>query len=517
VGVKFLSSSRQLLLPLSLILLSLSSMPLIIPSVKATGMLYLSPPVQEAQPAGTTITYQVKVANMPAFSSWDILVKVNQTALNPVKIDISGNVLTKNYSLSVKEFVNCANGSGTGCGFYDNPGVVHSAVAAAGAPPADSLISGVLFTITFSAGSASVSSILLFNYDLSLSGSGIPHSAYSTTNAIYGNGKLPIVDFNWTPLFPFVGDNVTFDASASSDPNPKAGITSYLWDFQDPTGSPPASSNPIQHHIFGNCLVGCANPNGNQSRIFAVTLTVTDNLTISNSKTVIIAVNPRSNFTIFVGFSGFAEAVQGMSAKANVSLSSEFGFSGEVTLFANIFPEIGQVTLPTVSLNPMQVELKPGGVNSSVLTVNTSSATSPGVYDLTVVGTSGSSSASASTTFRVVTKDFGMLIFPDQLSVARGSTGSAFVMVGSLFSFSGTVSLKVDKIICLGSSFGGLTASLGTSSVVLLPNSTVGLILTVSTTGRASIGSCDIFLAGTSGTLTHSESLQVEGLVPAVS
>ncbi len=37
---------------------------------------------------------------------------------------------------------------------------------------------------------------------------------------------------------------------------------------------------------------GCASPNGNRSSIFAVSLTVTDNLTISNSKTVVIAVNP---------------------------------------------------------------------------------------------------------------------------------------------------------------------------------------------------------------------------------
>jgi hypothetical protein len=180
------------------------------------------------------VTYQVKVANMPAFSSWEIMVKVDQGALNPVKIDVSGNVLMANSSLGVKEFINCVNASGTGCGIFDSPGVVHSAVVAVGSPPVGSLISGLLFTITFTAGSGSASSILLFNYDLSLAGNSIPHAAYSATNAIYGNGKLPIVNFTWTPKFPFLGDNVTFDASASSDPNPKAAITSYLWDFHDP-------------------------------------------------------------------------------------------------------------------------------------------------------------------------------------------------------------------------------------------------------------------------------------------
>src|SRR5260370_15022484 len=97
----------QVLSAVSLILLSLSVAPLMTPTVRATatGILYLNPPVQQAEPAGTTETYQVKVANMPAFSSWEIMVKVNQEALNPVKIDISGNVLMAHYSLLVKQFI----------------------------------------------------------------------------------------------------------------------------------------------------------------------------------------------------------------------------------------------------------------------------------------------------------------------------------------------------------------------------------------------------------------------------
>jgi hypothetical protein len=449
---------------------------------------------------------------MPSFSSWEVAVRVNQTALNPIKIDISGNVLAANYSLGVKEVINCVNGSGTGCSTIDNPGVVHSGVNAVGTPPSGLLISGLVFTITYTAGSLDLSSILLFNYGFSLAVSDVPHSAYSAANAIYGNGKLPIVDFTWTPKFPFLGDNVTFDASASSDPNPKAVINNYFWDFQDPAGTL-SGSNPIQQHAFGKCISACLNPNGNQSLIFAVTLTVTDNLTISNSKTVIIAVNPHSSFTIlFVSFSGFGVVVPGMSASANVSLSSESGFSGAVSLSASVFRGDGtQLSFPTTSFNPMQVELKPGGVNSSVFTVNTSSATSPGLYYLTVVGTSGSSSASVFTTFRV--QGFGVAIFPGHLFVIRGSTGRAVVRVSSLFAFSGTVSLTADA--CIESSgFGGLTVSLGTSSVVLAPNSTIGLILTISTTGKTPVGVCDSDLVGTSGTLTNLGFFEVEVLSP---
>jgi len=169
-----------------------------------------------------------------------------------------------------------------------------------GTPPSNALISGLLFTITYTAGSIKLSSILLFNYGLSLAVNIIPHAEYTATNAIYGNGKLPVADFTWQPLFPFQGDSVIFNASASSDPNPNAAIAIYLWDFQDPAGSPPPSTNPIQPHVFRKCIGGCVNPNGNQSSIFAVTLTVTDNLTISNSKTVVIAVNhhPMHDFAI---------------------------------------------------------------------------------------------------------------------------------------------------------------------------------------------------------------------------
>ncbi len=217
-------------------------------------------------------------------------VKVNQSALNPIKIDISGNVLTANYSLSVKEVINCVNGSGQGCSAIDNPGVVHTGVNAVGTPPAGLLISGLLFTITYTAGSLDLSSILLFNYGFSLAVNDVPHSAYTAVNAIYGNGILPIVDFTCTPLFPSQGDTVTFNASSSSDPNPKAGINNYFWDFQDPAGTL-SGSNPVQHHVFGKCCGIGLSPNGNQSIIFAVTLTVTDNITITNSKTVVIAVN----------------------------------------------------------------------------------------------------------------------------------------------------------------------------------------------------------------------------------
>jgi hypothetical protein len=322
----------------------------------APGILYIDPPSQSAQPQGATVTVQVKVANMPSFSSWQIGVKVNQTAVNPVNIDVSGNVLMANYSLSVKEFIKCVNGSGTGCGNNDNPGVVTSGVTAVGTPPTNAVISGLLFTITYTAGSINLSSILLFNYDLSLAGNIIPHADYSATNAIYGNGKLPVADFTWQPLFPFQGDSVIFNASASSDPNPNAVITSYLWDFQDPAGSPPPSSNPIQPHVFRKCIGGCVNPNGNQSSIFAVTLTVTDNLTISNSKTVVIAVNhhPLHDF-----------AIADIRATPEIDISSGSKVSIDVVVLNNgTFTEAGFTVYANVSSFNAKLPVKDLGSQS---------------------------------------------------------------------------------------------------------------------------------------------------------
>lgn len=89
-----------------------------------------------------------------------------------------------------------------------------------------------------------------------------------------------------------------------------------------------------------------------------------------------------SSLTITAGSSGFT----------TILVTSLYGFAGNVTLTAAVSPMIGN--RPTVSLNPDQVIVSPGGTQGSTLVVNTVNNTPRITYTVLVVGTSGSISHS---------------------------------------------------------------------------------------------------------------------------
>ena len=87
---------------------------------------------------------------------------------------------------------------------------------------------------------------------------------------------------------------------------------------------------------------------------------------------------------------------QGASAKSTVTIMSVNGFIGTVNLGTTVFP-----AGPTASIPP-SVMLGSGGSNSTVLTVMTTSTTSPGFYNATVTGTSGSLTHSTVVSVQVI-------------------------------------------------------------------------------------------------------------------
>jgi len=88
-------------------------------------------------------------------------------------------------------------------------------------------------------------------------------------------GQLPIAMFTYSPSEPAVNQTVTFDASASYDPN--GTIVEYQWTFGD--GSPPIS---MEEQV----IIHSYSRGGN----FTATLTVTDNDGLRSSITQIIAI-----------------------------------------------------------------------------------------------------------------------------------------------------------------------------------------------------------------------------------
>lgn len=85
---------------------------------------------------------------------------------------------------------------------------------------------------------------------------------------------FPIARFSYSPEFPYEGETVTFDASASS-----GDIVTYEWDFGDETASV-KETDPITTHVYME--------DGN----YTVTLKVTDRLGFSDSTSKLITVLP---------------------------------------------------------------------------------------------------------------------------------------------------------------------------------------------------------------------------------
>jgi len=267
---------------LSVSLLSVLSVSIVVHPVRAAGaLLYVNPPTVGDQPAGTILTYQVKVANIDPFNGWDISVQSDPTVIIPQQLSITGNLLEANYSLTAFELINCVNAVGTGCLASDSPGIAHSTATAVAPAPQIGTSSGLLFTITYKVIGGVASNIRLFDDFVVNGATPVP---YAEQDGHYGSKQIPVVDFTWTPLNPSAGDLVTFNASSSYDHNPGASIVSYTWNCGDPSSLQPTTTSKTITHAYsasnGTPLVGN----------FQVTLTVTDTLGIQNSNTHTVTV-----------------------------------------------------------------------------------------------------------------------------------------------------------------------------------------------------------------------------------
>lgn len=120
---------------------------------------------------------------------------------------------------------------------------------------------GTLATLTFQVKASESGSSTIHLYDTKLfdeNGVLIPHNVVD--GSFFTTKPKPV--FSWTPAAPIAGELVTFDGSASYDPDGGT-ITAYEWDFGD--GSPHAFGAVVTH-TYANY----------QLAPYQVTLTVTD-------------------------------------------------------------------------------------------------------------------------------------------------------------------------------------------------------------------------------------------------
>src|SRR2546422_19855 len=151
----------------------------------------------------------------------------------------------------------------------------------------------------------------------------------------------------------------------------------------------------------------------------------------------------------------------GTSGSSTVITSGLNGFTGSVSLSTTVSPAAGI----TVSLNPSTVNVAGGTANSTLL-VSTTKNTPSGSYAVTVKGTSGAISHSATLTVNVstcsgCTRDFNVTLTPSFVALDLGSSKSSTAVVKSIFGFTGTITLTASV------SQTGLACSLSPTSVSL--------------------------------------------------
>jgi subtilase family serine protease len=234
------------------------------------------------------------------------------------------------------------------------------------------------------------------------------------------------------------------------------------------SGSNDSTPNPDDYSVMGYDLVtGLGSPVAN------------------NLVSALAPQNP--DFTVSVAPAS-QTVTPGETATYNVTVGSLARFSEGVTLSMS--------GLPTGANGTFSQSPVPGGSGSSVLTVTTTSGTTPaGSYALTITGTSTTSGKihTVSATLVVASPDFSISASPSSNIVKRGNSITYTVRVPPS-GFTGTVGFSVSGLPR------NATGTFGPSTVINSGSST----LTISTQNGTAKGTSTLTITGTSGSLAHS-------------
>jgi hypothetical protein len=173
---------------------------------------------------------------------------------------------------------------------------------------------------------------------------------------------------------------------------------------------------------------------------------------------------------------------QGSSNTTSITVTPQYGFTGNVTLAASGLPSGVTATWGT---NPTS--------GSSVLTLTASSTAASFSGSITIAGTAGS--LTATTTVNLTVQIPAFTLASSSLNIGQGSGGTTYVYVNGEYGFSGNVSLSVTGLP------NGVTASWTQNPTT----STSGLTFAASTT--AAIGTSTLTITGTSGTISATTTL----------
>jgi len=260
------------------------------------------------------------------------------------------------------------------------------------------------------------------------------------------------------------GQSVSFSGSGSDSDGT---INAYAWSF--PGGNPSSSTiaNPgaVTYSTPGTYTASfTVTDNGGLASTPATrTITVPDfSLSASPSSQTVVAGNPTTyGATVTMGAS----------------------FTGTVGLTVSGLPSGATASFDQPSMTAS---------GTSTLSVTTNASTPGGTYQLSIKGTSGNITHTATVTL-VVTGDFTISASPSSVTVSRNGIATYTVTVGALPGFAGTVTLSATGAK-------QATVKFTPASITKQGSST----LTVDTRKQVARGSYLLTIKGTSGSLTHS-------------
>jgi len=206
---------------------------------------------------------------------------------------------------------------------------------------------------------------------------------------------------------------------------------------------------------------------------------------IVQTTTINLTVVGRPDFSITAAPPAAVTITPGSNPTATVTVAALFGFTGSVSISATGLPA-------GVSAN-----FSPSSVNGSgtiVVNFNAQTSTPAGTTNISIVGTSGSLTHSA-TIALTVTGPSDFSLSATNASVVQGGTGTSTVTVTPGGGFTGTVALSVSGLPA------GVTASFNPTST------TSTSTLTFSAAATAGASATTVTITGASGNLSHSTTI----------
>jgi PKD repeat protein len=469
---------------------------------------------------GNTITVQVNLTNaaVGTINGYEFFLYYDPSFLNATGFDATTNTVFSN------PFVGTSN-------FAPVPGTVHMEAVCFGC--SNTSTNGALVNINFKILAVGVSPLTLatglissgfaqsFTELTKLTANGVGNGLAPVTADGYfknENANLgPVASFSFLPASPKIGQQVTFYANASYDPDAAPGsanngIRLYIWDFGGSSSVSTTAGSSVYSFKLGSIY-------GN----FSVRLTVVDaDNNFEGMKTKLFTIS-QIQFHDLIAY--------GMSASPNPANLGDKVNVGVVVLNNGSSPENFNLAVsysyPFTIFGLVNQSVVVGGSISFMFTLDTSKLAPGSFYTLTANVTVLSSPGNPSgidnipanniraTVLDVLpppTPDFSITANPSSLMIQAGRNGTSTITLTSIAGFSGSIALFTNVFPVVNGT--SPVATLQPTRLQLSAGGTTSSTLTISTFKNTLQNFYNIVVNATSGTLSHWSFIGVEIVPP---